>query len=75
VAQFSLTLPPDSAGRKASAVFFRPTPEASARILSLCQRERYSVSQVSRWLIQKGWEAAFGEDINAPIVVPQEKTP
>ncbi len=77
VAQFSITIEPDSKGRKAAPIFFRPSPEAAARIDSLCQRERYTVSQISRWLIAKGWEAAFGEDINAPIVVPpdHEKTP
>jgi hypothetical protein len=76
VAQFSITIPPEPAGRKAAPLFFRPTPEAAARIASLSQRERYSVSEVIRWLLASAWQAQFGEDLNAPIVVPseQEKT-
>jgi hypothetical protein len=60
---------------KAAAIFFRPTAQAAARISSLCQQGNYTTSDVTRWLIAKGWETAFGEDLNAPIVVPQEKTP
>ncbi len=74
--KFSVTIPPDT-GPKAPTINFRPSPNAYNRIHSLCQRERYTVSQVSRWLMQKGWEAVFGEDIDALIVVPadeQQKT-